>query len=274
MNAKALTMIAATTLSVLALSACGSQATLRTGQVADTQTRSSSSQVVSGGQVVSDGNGGSDGSGASVSVGADGVHIDTGDGSAVDVGPDGAQIHAGDGSVSVGADGTHIDAGDGSVSVDANGVAVDPGSTSTSKARSGSSSKAQGGSSSTGSGSSGTGDAGAGDIGDRQGTFGTTGRVALAGGVRFTGAASSAVCDVNADQRTITAQLPDGTTLVIDANGLDQSSMWLTDANDTTWRADFNGTVALGMTATSTTVTGIRLVGPDSVVVLDATFAC
>jgi hypothetical protein len=98
--------------------------------------------------------------------------------------------------------------------------------------------------------------------------------VNLTGGLRFAGTASSAVCDVNADQRTITAQLPDRMTLVIDANGLDQSSMTLTDANDATWQADFNGTVALSMTATTTTVAGIRLVGPDSVVTLNATFAC
>ncbi len=66
MNAKALTMITAATQSVLALSACGSQATMRTGQVADTQTRSSSIQVASdGGQVMFDGNGGS------ASIGAD-----------------------------------------------------------------------------------------------------------------------------------------------------------------------------------------------------------
>jgi hypothetical protein len=279
MNTKALTMITAATLSVLALSACGTQATMRTApvadtQVADTQTRSSSQFASDGSPVTSDGTVSSSNAG-SVSIGADGVHIDTGDGSSVDIGADGTQITTGDGSVSIGADGTHIDTGDGSVSVDANGVAVTPGSTSKSKAKAGSSSapKATGGTS-TGSAGSATSDAGSRDAGNRQGTFGTTGHVTLTGATRFAGTASSAVCDVNADQRTTTAQLPNGMTLVIDANGLDQSSMSLVDANDATWRADFNGTVALAMTATTTTVAGVRLAGSNGVVTLSATFAC
>jgi hypothetical protein len=271
MNTKALTMITAATLSVLALSACGTQATMRTAQVADTQTRSSSQFASDGSPVTSDGSPvTSDGTvsssnGGSVSIGADGVHIDTGDGSSVDIGADGTQITTGDGSVSIGADGTHIDTGDGSVSVDANGVAVTPGSTSRSKATGGTS---------TGSAGSATSDAGSRDAGNRQGTFGTTGHVTLTGATRFAGTASSAVCDVNADQRTTTAQLPNGMTLVIDANGLDQSSMSLADANDATWRADFNATVALAMTATTTTVAGVRLAGSNGVVTLSATFAC
>ena len=243
MNAKALTMITAATLSVLALSACGNQATLRTGQVADTQIRSNSQPASDGSLVTSDGNGGS------VSIGPDGVHIDTGDGGSVDIGADGAQIDTGDGSVSVGADGVTVDPG-----VSTSRPSKDP--------------------SATGPGTAATAGPGTRDTGTRQGTFGTTGRVTLTGGPRFAGAASSAVCDVNADQRTVTAQLPDGVTLVIDANGLEQSSMWLTDANDTTWRADFNGTVALSMTATTTTVAGVRLAGPAGVVTLSATFAC
>ncbi len=56
------------------------------------------------------------------------------------------------------------------------------------------------------------------DGGTRQGTFGTTCQVTLGGAVRLQGLVSG-TCDVNGDQRTITARTADGHSVVVDTNG-------------------------------------------------------
>ncbi len=187
----------------------------------------------------------SDGSGAGVSVGSGGTTVTDGSGAGVTVGPDGVQATDGAGAgVSVGSDG--VQATDGS------GAGVSVGS--------------DGGVQAT-DGSDGSG-------GSRQGTFGVTGRVTLGGEVTWSGPVT-ATCDVNSDQRTVVAELPDGYVLTVDTNGAPQSTITL-DGTAGTWEADFNGDGGSVVTLTPgrTVLRGARLAGDGGTVSVEATFTC
>ncbi|WP_198955395.1 hypothetical protein, partial [Kineosporia sp. R_H_3] len=110
--------------------------------------------------------------------------------------------------------------------------------------------------------------------GSRQGTFGVTGRVVLGGEVTWSGPVT-ATCDVNSDQRTVVATLPDGYVLTVDTNGAPQSTITL-DGTAGTWEADFNGDGGSVVTLTPgrTVLRGARLAGDGSTVTVEASFTC
>jgi hypothetical protein len=176
------------------------------------------------------------GSGAGVSVGADGLRVADGSGNVVTAGTDGVSVRGADGS---------------SVSAGTDGVSANGG----------------------GGGTGGAGAGSAGSVGDRQGTFGTTGQVSLGGALAWQGRVDAG-CDVNGDQRTITATV-DGYQLIVDANGPDQVTLSVRGTGEY-WEADFNGDggTVVSMTARRTTVNGARLTGAGGTVTMDASFGC
>jgi hypothetical protein len=110
--------------------------------------------------------------------------------------------------------------------------------------------------------------------GTRQGTFGATGQVTLAGEVTWSGKVT-ATCDVNSDQRTVVAKLPDGYVLTVDTNGAPQSTITL-DGTAGTWEADFNGDGGSVVTLTpkQTILRGASLAGDGGTVSVEASFTC
>lgn len=196
----------------------------------------------SGGVTIgSDGVSAQDGSGGSVQLGSDGATISDGNGNSVVAGTDGATVTGQDGTqVTAGADGATVTSGDGSAGAGAGGASV------------------------------GTGSGG----GSRQGTFGTRGQLTLGGDVTFAGNASGS-CDVNSDQRTVTAKIDGGYTVVIDTNGADQVTLTVSGLGKT-WEADFNGDGSSVVTLTPgrTLVSGAQLAGGDGSVSLEASFDC
>lgn len=198
------------------------------------------------------------GAGAQVSVGPDGAVVSDGQGNQVSAGADGsAGVAASDGTsggsgvtgggakVSAGAGGVSVDAGGVTVSAGADGVTVDTGT------------------------SGGTSGGAAG--GTRQGTFGVSGQVALSGGATWAGTVAQASCDVNGDQRTITAKTPTGLTVVIDTNGPQMVTLTVSGAGKE-WTADDPSVVTL--TAGRTLVAGAQLAGDGANVRLQANFPC
>jgi hypothetical protein len=180
------------------------------------------------------------GSSGSVTIGSDGVSAQDGSGASVSVGADGATVSDGNGNSAVaGAGGATVSGADGSsVSAGADGSA------------------------SVGSGG-----------GSRQGTFGTRGQVTLAGALDWAGSASG-TCDVNGDQRTVTAK-GGAYSVVVDTNGADQLTLTVSSGGDS-WTADFNGdgSSVVTMTPGRTLVSGAKLAGGNGTVDLDASFDC
>lgn len=189
--------------------------------------------------------------GGTVTVGKDGVALSDGSGGQVSVGADGATGSDGNGnSVVAGSDGTTVTGADGSqVSVGAGGATV----------------ASAGGGASVGSGSGG---------GVRQGSFGANGQLSLSGAMDWQGTTGSS-CDVNGDQRTITATIGDGYTVVVDTNGTGQASITVSGAAGG-WAADFNGDAGSVVTLTPgrTLISGAELAGDGGNVALEASFAC
>ncbi|MGL4744502.1 MAG: hypothetical protein ACRCXL_08960, partial [Dermatophilaceae bacterium] len=199
-----------------------------------------------------DENGGSVSSGdSSVSVGPDGGSVSS-DGSSVSVGPDGGNVSSGDSSVSIGPDG-------GSVSSDGSSAGPSSGPSA----------------SGTPSGAATYGDLGPeSGGGERLGTFGATGQVALTGAVAQQGSVTKASCKAQGDIRTLTAALPRGGQLVVEAKGPAIGTITVTTASGE-WTGEWLGNLedVVFLSPTSMRLDGASLAG-DGTVTVSGIFNC
>ncbi|MGL5866542.1 MAG: hypothetical protein ACRCYX_11870 [Dermatophilaceae bacterium] len=177
-----------------------------------------------------------------------------------------------------------VSSGDASVCIDENGGSASAGDSSVSVGPDGGSASAGDSSAGPSSGPSASGTpSGAATYrdptpesggGERLGTFGATGQVALIGAVAQQGSVTKGTCEARSDIRTLTATLPRGGRLVVEATGPAIGTITVATASGE-WTGEWVGNLedVVFLSPTSMRLDGASLAG-DGTVTVSGIFNC